>query len=538
MTNDVDDSAPAPRLCHLTRWEDFDGYGFNLHSDKTRTGQFIGKVDDDSPAAAAGLKKGDRIVEVNGVNIANENHKQVVERIKLVPAETRLLVVDADADAWFKEHKVVVRGALKNVVYLQSPLTKPDPKSRKVSQTVLQQDLIDEKAPPIIVPEQQQRRRSSVLSSHDPPSKSGASPSLDERRQPATPPTVQRRESASSEPHSILESNVEIPEESPKPVRKHSSLAQADMAVEKYEETTAFVDVHKDELASQLLGFRPLEEQNEQTEQAPTVTAIPQLRSALAPESGHHHEGQVHFSPSTAGSLDQVEASSTVVRKSSLGGSDSGSTKGPTANGESEGSGRTMTVEDRKMESLGVMRKPQSPVLERPDSGTVVREELFEAVVHSHVYRDPDQQSPVVERSSMKTVHSVTNGSDHGGDTSSNSSRSMETGSYHLVGKRGSDDSKHTLDDLGFDETKTPSPSPAVVPDSYRPTISPAVSTVSAVEEKPAAKSASKAAASFSGLALNVTAQEMRETLARRRKADPRTQAIDMRKKYELINNM
>ena len=36
---------------------DFDGYGFNLHSDKNRVGQFIGKVDEGSPAEAAGLKR-------------------------------------------------------------------------------------------------------------------------------------------------------------------------------------------------------------------------------------------------------------------------------------------------------------------------------------------------------------------------------------------------------------------------------------------------------------------------------------------------
>ena len=63
-------------------------------------------------------------MEVNGTNIANENHKQVVERIKAVPAETRLLVVDAVADAWFKEQKIVIRNALKTVQYLQSPATK------------------------------------------------------------------------------------------------------------------------------------------------------------------------------------------------------------------------------------------------------------------------------------------------------------------------------------------------------------------------------------------------------------------------------
>ena len=67
----------VPRLCHMVLSPDFKGYGFNLHTVKEKPGQFIGQVDEGSPAEKAMLKQGDRIVEVNGVNIANENHKQV-----------------------------------------------------------------------------------------------------------------------------------------------------------------------------------------------------------------------------------------------------------------------------------------------------------------------------------------------------------------------------------------------------------------------------------------------------------------------------
>ena len=81
--------------------ENFDGYGFNLHAEKNKPGQFIGKIDPGSPAEAAGLREGDRIVEVNGVNVNQENHKQVVTRIKAEPGQTRLLVVDK---ATFRNH--------------------------------------------------------------------------------------------------------------------------------------------------------------------------------------------------------------------------------------------------------------------------------------------------------------------------------------------------------------------------------------------------------------------------------------------------
>lgn len=87
-----------PRLCHVSKRADFDGYGFNLHAEKGRPGQYIGKVDESSPAEMSGLRQGDRIIEVNGVNIGSETHKQVVERIKSVANHTNLLVIDPKAD--------------------------------------------------------------------------------------------------------------------------------------------------------------------------------------------------------------------------------------------------------------------------------------------------------------------------------------------------------------------------------------------------------------------------------------------------------
>ena len=121
MSNSVPDSAPKPRLAYVKKWADFNGYGFNLHAEKGKAGQFIGKVDPGSPAEAAGLKQSDRIIEVNGTNINNENHQQVVQRIKAVPNETKLLVVDAETDEYFKNEKIVIRGDMPYVQIIESP---------------------------------------------------------------------------------------------------------------------------------------------------------------------------------------------------------------------------------------------------------------------------------------------------------------------------------------------------------------------------------------------------------------------------------
>lgn len=117
----MDADGPRARLCHMRKRPDFAGYGFNLYAEKGRNGQFIGKVDPGSPAELAGLRQGDRIVEVNGVNVGNENHQQVVQRIKAVADETKFLVVDSAADQYYRDQKVVIRGDMADVLRLETP---------------------------------------------------------------------------------------------------------------------------------------------------------------------------------------------------------------------------------------------------------------------------------------------------------------------------------------------------------------------------------------------------------------------------------
>ncbi|XP_071330015.1 Na(+)/H(+) exchange regulatory cofactor NHE-RF2 [Trachinotus anak] len=101
----VDPSNLVPRLCHLVRSET--GYGFNLHSDRSRPGQYIRSLDPGSPADHAGLQPQDRLIEVNGVNIEGMRHAEVVAFIKKGGDETWLLVVDPDTDEHFKRKGVI-----------------------------------------------------------------------------------------------------------------------------------------------------------------------------------------------------------------------------------------------------------------------------------------------------------------------------------------------------------------------------------------------------------------------------------------------
>lgn len=124
------------RLCHVVKRADFDGYGFNLHAEKGRPGQYIGKVDDGSPAESAGLRQGDRILEVNGTNITTETHKKVVELIKAVPNETRLLVIDPRAEGADLKAAIAKSGTVKAAVDVNDNSKQPKEEKEKVAAAV------------------------------------------------------------------------------------------------------------------------------------------------------------------------------------------------------------------------------------------------------------------------------------------------------------------------------------------------------------------------------------------------------------------
>ncbi|XP_059180429.1 Na(+)/H(+) exchange regulatory cofactor NHE-RF1-like [Centropristis striata] len=94
-----------PRLCQLKKGSS--GYGFNLHSEKSKPGQYIRAVDEDSPAQRAGLKPQDKIIQVNGMSVIGMQHSEVVAAIKAGGDEAVLLVVDAETEEFFKRCNVL-----------------------------------------------------------------------------------------------------------------------------------------------------------------------------------------------------------------------------------------------------------------------------------------------------------------------------------------------------------------------------------------------------------------------------------------------
>ncbi|KAK6478419.1 Na(+)/H(+) exchange regulatory cofactor NHE-RF1, partial [Huso huso] len=93
-----------PRLCSLEKGAN--GYGFHLHGEKGKIGQFIRLVEPDSAAEKSGLRAGDRLAFVNGMSVEGKQHSEVVAAIKAGGQETRLLVVDPETEDFFKRCRV------------------------------------------------------------------------------------------------------------------------------------------------------------------------------------------------------------------------------------------------------------------------------------------------------------------------------------------------------------------------------------------------------------------------------------------------
>ena len=78
-------------------------------------------MDPGSAAEGAGLQLGDRIIEVNGACVIDETHKQVVQRIKNIPNETKLLVIDPVGQAYYTERNIIIKSSMPNVKVIKTP---------------------------------------------------------------------------------------------------------------------------------------------------------------------------------------------------------------------------------------------------------------------------------------------------------------------------------------------------------------------------------------------------------------------------------
>nr|CAX73466.1 Ezrin-radixin-moesin-binding phosphoprotein 50 [Schistosoma japonicum] len=121
------------RLCNLKKWEKYSGYGFSLQATKGKVGHYISEVDQQSPAFAAGLRDGDYVVEVNGINVESDQHQAVVQRILKNQFQVTLLVLDAESKDYFETNSISVNKFMVNIKKISCPAVNPFSSHQKVN---------------------------------------------------------------------------------------------------------------------------------------------------------------------------------------------------------------------------------------------------------------------------------------------------------------------------------------------------------------------------------------------------------------------
>ncbi|XP_064832494.1 Na(+)/H(+) exchange regulatory cofactor NHE-RF3-like [Oncorhynchus masou masou] len=114
--NGVAGEAPKPKLCYLAKSSG--GYGFSLRSVKGEVGMFMAEVNPGGAAEKAGVKANDRLIEVNGENMENATHDQIVEKVKASGSRIMFLLVDEDTDKFYKNKRIKLGAGLATVKFL------------------------------------------------------------------------------------------------------------------------------------------------------------------------------------------------------------------------------------------------------------------------------------------------------------------------------------------------------------------------------------------------------------------------------------
>ncbi|XP_063161570.1 Na(+)/H(+) exchange regulatory cofactor NHE-RF3 [Candoia aspera] len=109
VTSGEPGSAPQPYLCYLTKTKN--SYGFSLKSIAGQKGLFIVDLTPQGPAAKAGVQPNDRLIEINGENVENNTHEEVVEKVKRSGNQVVFLLSDKETDQhYYRWNMQLTRG--------------------------------------------------------------------------------------------------------------------------------------------------------------------------------------------------------------------------------------------------------------------------------------------------------------------------------------------------------------------------------------------------------------------------------------------
>uniref|UniRef100_A0A8C3TKY4 PDZ domain containing 1 n=1 Tax=Catharus ustulatus TaxID=91951 RepID=A0A8C3TKY4_CATUS len=99
-------ATPQPRLCYLVREET--GYGFSLKSTEGQKGLFLVELLPQGAAAKAGVQNNDRLIEINGKNVENDTHEEVVEKVKKSENHVMFLLSNEETDSYFTSQRMAL----------------------------------------------------------------------------------------------------------------------------------------------------------------------------------------------------------------------------------------------------------------------------------------------------------------------------------------------------------------------------------------------------------------------------------------------
>ncbi|XP_008105893.1 Na(+)/H(+) exchange regulatory cofactor NHE-RF3 [Anolis carolinensis] len=104
VTNGVSALFLQPRFCYLVK--ERNSYGFSLKTITGQKGLFIIDVAPQGSAAKAGVQPDDRLIEVNGENVENDTHDEVVEKIRRSGDQVVFLLSNKETDQYCNRQNI------------------------------------------------------------------------------------------------------------------------------------------------------------------------------------------------------------------------------------------------------------------------------------------------------------------------------------------------------------------------------------------------------------------------------------------------
>ncbi|XP_019384269.1 PREDICTED: Na(+)/H(+) exchange regulatory cofactor NHE-RF3 [Crocodylus porosus] len=107
VRNGVGTPAPRPRLCYLVK--EGNSYGFSLRTTAGKNGVSVIELSPQGAAMKAGVQNNDRLIEINGTNVENDTHEEVVEKVRKSGNHLMFLVSDEETDQYYSTNQMMLK---------------------------------------------------------------------------------------------------------------------------------------------------------------------------------------------------------------------------------------------------------------------------------------------------------------------------------------------------------------------------------------------------------------------------------------------